>query len=75
MQSTPRIVELAGRNGASLPARVWQGTTDKGVSVLVFVTRVAVEIGQDQTEFDADLQEHAPPRPDVEHWPARMLID
>jgi len=58
-----------------VPARIWEGATDKGVPVLVFVTRIAAELGQDLEEFERDLAEQTPPtNPDVARWPARMAL-
>lgn len=74
IESTDRIVELATRGGAVMPARIWQGVSEAGVPVLVFVTRIAAERGHDLGEF-GELTEHAAPTADVAAWPARMLID
>lgn len=37
-------------------ARVWRGTTERGVSCLVYVVRVLVRSDQDISEFDAALR-------------------
>lgn len=73
VQSTAKIVDVNG-----VPARVWEGKSEKGTPVIVFVTRIAVrEDAGDEAlaEFAAELQEHAPPTAAVDAWPARMLID
>lgn len=76
LTSTTKVVTIDTRDGASVPARVWEGVTAGGIPVIAFITRIAVEHDQDATEFEADLREHPPPaNPDVAAWPARMLID
>jgi hypothetical protein len=65
IESTDRIVNLHGPSGGAVPARVWQGHTDSGIPVHCFVTRIAVAKDQDATQFERELQEHAPPRRDV----------
>lgn len=70
IESTTKIVEVNG-----VPARVWQGTTERGVPIVALITSVAVERDQDQTEFDADLQEHAPPTAYADAFPDLMFID
>jgi hypothetical protein len=74
LQNTDKIVELK-YHGAYVPARVWEGTTDSGVPVVAFITRIAVRNDQDLTQFEAELQTVTPPSADVRAWPARMLID
>jgi hypothetical protein len=68
--STSRLVTVNG-----VPARVWEGTTDKGVRVHALITRIAADAGQDLAELDRDLEKHAPPSPDaVECFPSRLLL-
>jgi len=75
LTSTTKIVELQiGVDGPAVPARVWEGVTAAGVPVFAFITRVAAERTQDLTEFERDLQEHAPPSPEADHWPSRMIL-
>lgn len=67
IESTSLVVKLNG-----VEARVWQGTTDRGIPVQCFITRVAVERTEDASDFERELKEHAAP---TVGWPARMLID
>jgi hypothetical protein len=60
IESTTKIITLVV-NGAEIPARIWEGRTEKGVPCHFFVTRVAVANDQDKTEFTQELQEHVPP--------------
>lgn len=69
IESTGRVVAVNG-----LPARVWQGTTASGVRVTCLVTRIAVAAGEPTAEFERELQEHAPPRPEALAFPLRMIL-
>lgn len=76
IESTDRIVQLEQAGSVTVPARIWEGTTERGVRCLVFITRVAVREDQDTAEFERDLTETPPPKaaPDVQSWPARMVL-
>lgn len=50
------------------------GETDSGIPVHCFVTRIAAPHVADTTQFERELQEHAPPRPELAAYPLRMLI-
>jgi hypothetical protein len=80
IENTQKIVTLVV-NGWDVSARVWQGETDTGVPVQVFVTRIAPEIPRTDpnvealTEaFDRELKQCADPRPTVDAIPLRFLI-
>ena len=77
LHNTTKIVHLTigDGNGDGMPARVWEGHTEAGIPVIAFITRIAAERDADLAEFGRDLQEVTPPSPDVEAWPAHMLID
>jgi len=68
-ESTSKIVQVNG-----VPARIWEGTTEAGVPCHLFVTRVAVVEGADQTQFEAELQECKPPSPEVAAIDARLVL-
>lgn len=73
IHSTEKIVDING-----VPARIWEGKSQRGTPVIVFVTRIAVakDAGEEaHREFTDELQEHTPPTAEVQAWPARMLID
>lgn len=73
IHSTPEIVDING-----IPARVWEGESERGTPVIVLVTRIAVrqDAGeQAHQEFTAELQEHTPPSVEAQAWPTRMFID
>ncbi len=72
IHSTAKIVEFNG-----VPARIWEGVTDSGTGVVVFVTRVAVhedEPVEVHEQFKRELQEHKPPTTRSEAFPLRMII-
>lgn len=85
IESTAKIVVLEagdGPNTITIKARVWQGQTESGVPVQVFVTRIAPEIPLDHpdidrlaAEFERDLKRQADPRPSVQAIPLRFFID
>lgn len=65
LESTDRIVELLV-GGAVVPARVWEGKTERGIPVFAYVTRIAPAIENPSaivcTEFERDLRECRPPQ-------------
>lgn len=82
IESTSKIVELVvGVQRNRVQARVWQGETESGIPVQVFVTRIAPEIPRDDlrideltAEFERELVRQADPRPSVEAIPLRLII-
>jgi hypothetical protein len=69
LTSTDKIVHLNG-----VPARIWQGTTENGVELHAYITRVAVVHDADATEFERDLQECEAPRADLGAIPLRLIL-
>ena len=70
LKSTTKIVELI-IDGKKVPARLWEGETDKGIPCHAYITRIAVARTDDSAEFERDLQEHAAPTVVV---PLSMII-
>lgn len=66
IEPTTKIVHLNG-----LPARIWEGVTEKGVPCYLFVTRIAVSNDESAEEFESALEEKKPPSIEV---PLRMII-
>lgn len=56
IKSTPQFTEIDGQR-----ARVWNGTTERGVECKVFVARIAVDPAAEE-QFKAELQETGAPR-------------
>ncbi len=74
IESTDRVVGVVIR-GVSVPARVWEGKTEKGIPVAVLVTRIAAHLEDDQAEFEHDLKEtRAPSRHAIEAFPMRLVL-
>lgn len=74
LESTTKIVELQTSTG-SVPARIWEGTTESGIAVHAFVTRIAVHKDLDQAQFERELQEQrAPCRLIDGTYPARIVL-
>lgn len=69
MHSTEKIVEVSG-----VPARVWEGVTESGITCHCFVTRVAVGKDQDTSQFERELQEHRAPSPEIAAYPLRLIL-
>lgn len=69
VESTTKIVELN-----RIQARVWEGTTETGIPVHVFITRIAAAESADQGEFQRELKECRPPSSEVAVYPARMVL-
>jgi hypothetical protein len=59
LESTDKIVELTTPSG-TVPARVWEGVTERGIRCHAFITRIAVHKDLDAAQFEAELQEHRP---------------
>lgn len=75
IESTTKFVELQTAM-SRVPARVWEGTTDKGVKVVAFITRIASPETENQEEFQRELEEtpHTTPSPEVQAFPLRLIL-
>ncbi len=73
IESTQKIVELVTPDG-TVPARIWEGQTDTGIRVHAYVTRVAVAQGENQEQFQRDLQEQRAPSQEVAAIPLRLIL-
>jgi hypothetical protein len=69
LESTSQIVQLNG-----IECRVWEGTTEGGVPLTAFISRVAVHRDHDQSQFERELVEQREPRAGVTCWPLRMVL-
>lgn len=70
LESTDQVVSLNG-----VPARVWQGTTESGVSVQAFITRIAIEASHEAAceQVARELEETSVPA--AVQWPQFMILD
>lgn len=69
IESTEKIVQLNG-----VPARVWEGETESGISVHCFVTRISPQTHENIEQFEKELQEQKAPSPEVVAYPLRMIL-
>ncbi len=69
VESTTKKVQLNG-----VPARIWEGMTDSGIPVHVYITRVAVEEGQNQEQFERELDQHRAPSPAVQAISLKLVL-
>jgi hypothetical protein len=75
LESTTQIVTIVdSTTQATIPARVWEGTTDSGIKVQALITRIAAKTGQDLSQFERELQETRPPSADFQAFPLRMIL-
>ncbi len=65
LESTSQIVTLETATG-NIQARLWEGTTESGIKVHAFITRLAVHQDLDQAEFERELQATPPMLPSHE---------
>jgi hypothetical protein len=69
INSTTKMVQLNG-----VPARIWEGHTESGIPVHCYVTRIAVPLDQDHSQFQRELQEHQAPSAEVAAIPLRLVL-
>lgn len=75
IESTTKIVEVKNEETSQwVPARIWEGVTESGIQVRVFVTRITAPRTADLTQFEAELHECREPSPDVKVWPLHMIL-
>ncbi len=78
VENTDSIVTL-DIGGKSVPARIWEGTTDTGVPVVAFITRIYPHTHDDEANarFSAELIETKKPtfEPFSRGIPLRFFID
>lgn len=69
VESATKIVQLNG-----IPARIWQGTTESGIPVHCYITRIAVDRNEDCSQFERELREQSAPRSELEAIPMRLVL-
>lgn len=80
IESTDKIVTLKpGPLLEGVQARVWEGETESGVPVHVFITRLAVPNDKITPEIEdrflKELVQTKLPSTEIEAYPLRMIID
>jgi len=74
LESTTKTVNLETPTGV-VPARIWEGTTDSGIAVHAFITRICVHRDLDSSQFERELQAcREPTRLVDETYPARLVL-
>lgn len=80
IEATSKIVMLQDEGG-EIAARIWEGKTERGVDVVLYVTLVMPCVPENDPnhdelmqEFEADLQRVAKPTPVAESIPLRMVL-
>lgn len=83
IESTEKIVTLEmwqDARGVSIQARVWEGTTESGVPVHCFLTRIAPTVPDTPenrakfAEFERELKEQRKPSAAVQAIPLRLIL-
>jgi len=76
IESTSKIVILKPDSlSDGVPARVWEGKTDSGIKVHCFVTRIAIDKDEPNTEqFEKELKEQKVPSPEIDAIPGRLIL-
>jgi len=69
IQNTEKVVTLDG-----VPARVWEGTTDSGIEVICFMTRILVPEDDRQDVFLRELQQCEKPSVAAEAIPLHLIL-
>jgi hypothetical protein len=72
VESTTKIVHMN-----RIPCRVWEGHTERGVPVHVYIPRIAVASDSPAeafAQFEEDLKEQRAPSPAVEAIPLRLIL-
>ncbi len=69
IENTTKIVNVNG-----VPARIWEGTTDSGIQVHCYVTRIAAGADENLTEFEKELLECRKPSAAIEAIPSRLIL-
>jgi hypothetical protein len=73
LESTSRLVGLVV-DGAAIPARLWEGHTDRGTPVICWITRIAPAQPEHVERFEAELDPGRTPSPHAQATPARLVL-
>jgi hypothetical protein len=73
IKNTTKIVEANG-----VPARIWEGATNTGISVHCLITRIAVDKDSPPevfAQFENELEECSPPSAAIgAYYPLRLIL-
>lgn len=79
LESTTKIVQLEV-DGRSVPARIWEGETERGVPVHAYITRICPSIEvkdltpEMEAQFKQDLAEQRAPTAAIQAIPLRLIL-
>jgi len=73
LENTDKIVTIVV-DGKEVPARIWEGVTEKGVHCHAYITRIAVHKDEDNAEFERDLLETRAPSPEIAAFPLHLVV-
>lgn len=75
LESTDTLTTIT-INGREVPARIWQGTTEKGVPCHAYITRISCHKDLDNGEFERELREepHTRIREDLQGLDLRLFL-
>ena len=74
LESTTKIITIRDQDGNEMLARIWEGTTESGIQVHAYVTRIAVHKDEDCRQFEAELKECRAPSKQIEAIPLKLII-
>ncbi len=81
LESTTQVVDLEIEGtGCMMPARIWEGTTEAGIPVVAFITRITPAIPenvltpQQDAEFQRDLKQQRAPSAVARSFSMRMIL-
>jgi hypothetical protein len=69
LESTSKTLTVNG-----VPARLWEGTTERGIRCFAFITRIACPVEADAAEFERDLETTRPPSIDLGVFPTKLVL-
>lgn len=73
IENTDKIVNLETQSGV-VPARVWEGQTESGIPLHCYITRVAVAVEHDFSQFERELIPTKAPSEAVGAIPDRLSL-
>ena len=76
LEPTTKIVTLQTPSG-EVPARIWEGTTESGMPVHAYITRIAIDKDAPQEvheQFQTELQEQKAPSAAIQSIPLKLIL-
>jgi len=70
IESTKQVIDTGG----GMTVRVWEGRTESGTAVTVFVVRVAVSKDEPAEVHERFARELAEQREPAQWWPGRLIF-